>query len=296
MAPRPEGFPHDALVNELAVAFRRSQYQILAQINAAISSGKLRLAAERRMQLAAVVATLDQLGAYVDPLARQAVRRAFIEGSEKTARDIAGIVSIRTVTPATFTGVSEEAIKALQDAATDRLDLARRGVGRRVEDFYAKAGRRAVAQALLGADGSPDSARKSLTRIIKQDPEYKRLQKQGITGFVDRANKKWRLDTYSEMVVRTTTREAVVQGQMLRMAANGVELARVSSHMTACDLCRPYEGKLISLSGGLSEYQGEAILPIPFPPFHPNCRHTLEPVVLEVEQLRQQLEGQGATG
>lgn len=291
MARRPEPLPHDRIVNELADAFRTSQRDILRQIQAAIRVGNLEFAAERRLQLAAVVAALDQLGAATEPAARRAVRDAFNEGSEKTAAAIGAQIGRKVLVPESFTGVSVDAIRALQDSATDRLRQARVTVGRRTEDLYAKAGRRATVRALLGADGSPQQAARQLRRDLLRDPEVKKLFKDGVTGFVDRANKKWALDTYSEMVVRTTTREAVVQGQVLRMASHGVNVARVSMHASACKICQPYEGRLISLDGSVTEFQGVAVgdASVPLPPYHPNCRHTIEPVVLEIEQLRQEM-------
>jgi hypothetical protein len=296
MARRPEYLPHDEIVNELAESFRVSQRQILRQIQAAIRIGNLEFAAERRLQLAAVVAALDQLGAATEPATRRAVREAFEDGSERTAGAIGAQIGTRVIVPDAFTGVSVDAIRALQDSAIDRLRDARSTVGRRTEDLYAKAGRRAAVRALLGADGSPQQAARQLRRDLLRDPEVKKLFKDGVTGFVDRANKKWALDTYSEMVVRTTTRQAVVQGQVLRMASHGVNLCRVSMHASSCQICRPYEGRLISLDGSLTEWQGQTVgdSSVPLPPYHPNCRHTIEPVVIEIEELRQTMSAANA--
>lgn len=291
MARRPEPLPHDKLVNELADTFRASQRQILRQIEAAVRIGNLRYAQERRLQLAAVIAALDQLGAATEPAARRAVKEAFNEGSQTAATAIGAQIGREVPVPEAFTGVAKDAIEALQRSATDRLRASRDMVGRRVDDFYARAGRRAAVRALLGADGSPQSAARALAKDIRSTPEYKRLAKKGITGFVDAANKQWSLDTYSEMVVRTTTREAVVQGQVMRMASHGVNLARVSMHASACKICQPYEGRLVSLDGSVTEFQGQSVgdASVPLPPYHPNCRHTIEPVVAEIETLRQQM-------
>lgn len=288
MAPRPERLPHDRIVDDLATAFRQSQVLILAQIRAAVQSGNLFKASERRLQLAAVIAALDQLGARVDPMAREAVQRAYDEGAATATTQIGAQIGRRPLASSTFNGVRIEAIDQLQAAAVDRLDASRRTVGRRVEDFYARAGRRAAVRALLGADGSPAEAARALARDISRDPDYQRLLKKGVTGFVDSANRTWSLDTYSEMVVRTTTREAVVQGQVQAMADAGVNLARISQHASSCNICRPFEGVLVSLDGSTTEFQGQSVADasIGLPPYHPNCRHTIEPVVTEFEELR----------
>lgn len=292
MARRPEYLPHDQLVTELAETFKASQRQIMRQMQAALRIGNLEYAVNRRLQLAAVVAALDQLGAATDPAARRAVREAFDDGSQTAAEAIGAQIGRQVDIPRSFTGVSVEAVQVLQDAAAQRLGFARQTVGRRVEDFYAKAGRRAAVRALLGADGSPQAATRALRADLLKDPEVKKLFKDGVTGFVDRANKKWALDTYSEMVVRTTTREAVVQGQLIRMASHGVNVCRVSMHASSCKICQPFEGRLISLDGSVTEFQGQSVgdSSVPLPPYHPNCRHTIEPVVTEIETLRQEME------
>ena len=282
--------PSDARARELARIYASAQRAIMAQVQAALRSGNLERATERRLQLAAVLALLDQLGAATDPLARDLARQAFTDGSALAAKDLAKTAGVRigsVQVPSSFTGVSRDAVLTLEDSILGRLRTARQTVGRRVDDVYARAGRRQALRSLLGAEGSPRAA----TRALSRD-----LQRRGVTGFVDKAGKQWALDTYSEMVVRTVTREAVVQGQLTRMASHGVNLARVSTHSSSCSICVPWQGRLVSLDGGTSEFQGEAVADIgsvPVPPYHPNCRHTLQPVVVEIEELRQQMVAEG---
>jgi hypothetical protein len=288
MAKR-EPFPHDDLVEEMARTFRDVQRTLAAQIQSAISQGRLEYAAERRMQYAAVLATLDRLGAQTDPLAAKAVADAYKEGAGKAGAQISQQAGFAVSVPYSFTGVQQDAIEALQREVVDRLGISRRMVGRSVDDLYAKAGRRATVRALLGADGSPQIAARRLKADLLKEPYVKRLIQQGGTGFVDRAGKKWSLQTYSEMVIRTTTRNAVVQGQIAKMASLGINLLRVSTHASACKLCIPYQGRLLSIDGSITEYNGESVADISnAPTYHPNCRHTVIPVVAEydVERLK----------
>ena len=288
MAKR-EPFPHDDLVEEMARTFRDVQRTLAAQIQSAISQGRLEYAAERRMQYAAVLATLDRLGAQTDPLAAKAVADAYKEGAGKAGAQISQQAGFAVSVPYSFTGVQQDAIEALQVEVVDRLGISRRMVGRSIDDLYAKAGRRATVRALLGADGSPQIAARRLKADLLREPYVKRLIQQGGTGFVDRAGKKWSLQTYSEMVVRTTTRNAVVQGQIAKMASLGINLLRVSTHASACKLCIPYQGRLLSIDGSITEYNGESVADISnAPTYHPNCRHTVIPVVAEydVERLK----------
>ena len=291
MAKR-EPFPHDDLVEEMARTFRDVQRTLAAQIQSAIAQGRLEFAAERRMQYAAVLATLDRLGAQTDSQARKVVSDAFKEGAGKAGAQISQQAGFAVSVPLSFTGVQQDAIEALQREVVDSLGISRRTVGRSVEDLYAKAGRRATVRALLGADGSPQIAARRLKADLLREPYVKRLIEKGGTGFTDRAGKKWSLQSYSEMVVRTTTRKAVVEGQIAKMASLGVNLARVSTHASACPICVPKQGRLVSLDGSTSDYNGEAVADLSSvgaPPYHPNCRHTLQPVVADIEALRQEM-------
>ena len=276
MATEPR-LPSDHAAARLERIYAQAQRAIVAQVQAALAAGQLMRAQERRLQLAAVLATLDQLGAATDPLARQLAAQAYTDGSDTVVRELRRITAGPVTVPGSFTGVQTHAVRLLEDAILGRLDTARRTVGRQVEDVYARAGKRATMRALLGADSSPQMA----TAELRRD-----LQSRGITGFVDRAGRQWRLDTYAEMAIRTTTREAVVQGSMDRMASHGIDLARVSTHGGSCAICSPYEGRLVSLSGQTVEYQGEAVMDASIvPPYHPRCRHSLAPVVVDVEEF-----------
>lgn len=296
MAEQRDVFPAlDRRERELTRVFRQAQATIVAQVRVALAAGQLERAQDRRLALAAVVATLDRLGAEVSPLARELVRAAVAQGAERAAKGIS-LVPAGPLDQGAFFQVSQAAVDTLTSTMLGRTDLAVRTVGRTVEDVYARAGRRAALRAVLGTEGSPRAARRQLVQDLLRDRDVRRLVRQdGVTGFVDRAGKRWALDTYAEMVVRTTTREAVVQGSLARMAAHGVNLARVSRHASPCDVCAPWEGVLVSLDGQTTAFQGEAVsslgaLPGGGPPFHPNCRHTLQPVAARIEALRRELQ------
>lgn len=297
MATDPRRLPHQRIVREIDALHREAERTIARQVRAAILSGDLATAQRRRLQLAAVIATLDRLGAAVDARARLLVRDAVSEGAEVTARQIAGLRVTAPEIPGAFAGVSGEAVATLHESIANNLRGSRSTVGRQVADVYAREQRAATLRALLGADGSPRETRAELMRRLLQDQQVQRLiATDGVTGFIDRAGRRWTLRSYSDMAVRTVTREAVVQGQLARMAAHGINLARISKHGTTCDICRPWEGRLVSLDGTTSSYEGEAVatlgaLPNGGPPFHPNCEHSLAPVAVRIERLARELLG-----
>lgn len=299
MASRPDRFPYEARVNELVMLYKRAQRDIVGQIRDAILNHNLAVAGQRASQLASVLRALDELGVRTDPLARRLVQDAFSQSAARAAQQVASLAVSLPEIPGAFSGVSVDAVRALEESVLGRLVNARQMIGRSVDDLYARAGRRAALRAVLGADGSPRSAGRNLMRDLMRDPQIRQTVMRGGAGFVDRAGRRWQLGDYADMAVRTVTREAVVQGAIARMAAHGVNVARVSRHNNPCTVCMPWEGRLVSLDGRTAAYEGEGVadlsaLPNGGPPFHPRCRHSLAPVASRIEQVRRELEQQAA--
>lgn len=289
MATRPDPFPYERRLRDLDRLYAEAQATIAARIETAVRSRDLFEARRARMQLASIIAVLDQLGATVTPIARKLVADAFQQGADRTLREIRAMRVSAPEIPGAFTGVSRQAVEQLQASLLDRLDSANQTLGRRVEDIYARETRRASLRAILGQSGSPRAATNDLMLRLQRDRQVAALARDGGVGFVDSAGKRWQLRSYAGMAVRTTTREAVVQGAMTRMVSHGIDLARVSSHASSCSICQPFEGRLVSITGATTEYQGEAVMTGRVPPFHPNCRHSLAPFVIEVEDLKREL-------
>lgn len=294
MASRPDRLPYEARVRDLVLTYRRAQRTIVMQIRQALATADLRYAEQRAAQLASVISTLDRLGVQTDPQARRLVALAFGQSADRARAEIMRLRIEAPEIPGTFAGVSEQAVITLQDSITGRLDAARQLVGRSVDDLYAHAGRRAALRAVLGADASPRAARAGLIRDLMRDANVQRMLRQGGYGFIDRSGRRWALGDYADMAVRTVTREAVVQGSLTRMASHGITLARVTRHASSCPVCKPWEGRLVSLDGQTADHQGEAVadlsaLPNGGPPFHPRCRHTISPVATRIDAIRDEL-------
>jgi len=82
----------------------------------------------------------------------------------------------------------------------------------------------------------------------------------------------WNMRTYTEMVARTTTMEAHLQGTANRLVEQGHDLIKVSTHRGACPLCEPWQGKVLSITGKTKGYptlEDAKAAKL----FHPRCRH-----------------------
>ncbi len=94
----------------------------------------------------------------------------------------------------------------------------------------------------------------------------------GITGFTDVSGRNWDLASYAEMAVRTGTGNAVRQGRFDKFSANDKDLVMVSDSPEECEICRPYEGKVLSITGNTPGYQTVADATAAGL-FHASCTH-----------------------
>ena len=100
----------------------------------------------------------------------------------------------------------------------------------------------------------------------------------GITRFVDSAGRQWPLHRYAEMSVRTGVHNASREGHQTGLLDYGHDLIMISTHGGTCRLCAPWEGKVLAITGEVSEASRQYMdgylddaksngL------YHPNCRH-----------------------
>jgi hypothetical protein len=107
------------------------------------------------------------------------------------------------------------------------------------------------------------------------------FREQGVFYFIDKGNHRWELDRYTEMLIRTKAVEARNRGLVNRVVENDYDLVQVSDHFNECELCHPWEGKILSLTGRTSGYPtlDEATAA---GLFHPNCRHAINTINLKL--------------
>lgn len=259
--------------------YRTAAEQLRRQLRDDIMSGRVGSAVYRRRQLAAVRRELAALG--------QRTRLSPVEiiatGYDKGALIVDRIAGKQAQAAYAFTGAHRQSAQVLAENLTSRLDGARDLVGRRVEDAY-----RDAALEVIGADVASGSTRRETSRRLAD-----KLARQGITGFVDKRGAQWQLDTYVEMVARTTTREAMSVGTDRRMRETGQQLITISAHATDTEICKPYEGKTFALPG--IEVPGYDTIDT-LPPFHPRCLHVATPAAENLDSLLRELGVSAETG
>lgn len=125
------------------------------------------------------------------------------------------------------------------DELTARVMAAMRQVPRLLEHTY----REAVAA------GAAEVAGGKVTRLQASQHVLDRLGSRGITGFRDVAGRNWSLSSYVEMAVRTETGRVAIDGHTTALLDAGQDLVKISDSPRECPTCRPWEGKILSLTG-----------------------------------------------
>lgn len=255
-------------IDALVAILREAETELTLAVERSLMSGNLGTASFQSQQLAEIQALLQQVRGETVPRAVEILRATYKEGLK-----VASLSGLSDSSP--FSGIHEEAVKVLSDSMTQRLDDAFATVGRRVEDVFRKEGLRLSALQL--AEGS--------TRVEASASLVDALKRQGITAFQDRAGREWGLTRYSDMVLRTTTREATSEGTRNRLIEGGLDLVEWVAAADCCDRCQEFAGKVFSLTGATDGYEVLDELP----PIHPNDICVIVPATVTLDELEKAL-------
>lgn len=90
---------------------------------------------------------------------------------------------------------------------------------------------------------------------------------------IEVGNRLYNVRSYSEMLSRTTLREAQTAATLDVCDQYDNDLVQFSDHQTECEQCKEFEGNIYSISGKHPDYPPLEEMP----PIHPNCEHSLLP-------------------
>ena len=240
----------------------------------ALERGNLASADYRRRILAQIAAELEAARAELGVQVARVVGDSYGYGIAAAEADVAGRIAGAELEA--FGNVHADAVRVIAANLRGALDDALVFIGRSADDLFRQAGLEASAS-LLATSGT---RREASALMVRQ------LAKKGATAFVDAAGREWPLSSYSRMVVRTTSREAVSVATLNRLAETpGVELVQVSKHLggTDCGICGEWEGRVFRLTFDAPEWARAFPVLDVVPPFHPNCRHVIGAGPLEAE-------------
>ncbi|MCX5362885.1 phage minor capsid protein [Streptomyces sp. NBC_00124] len=183
-------------------------------------------------------AVVDELGKAITLEVFDVVAEAYNTGHRAAVAELGALSDdarrlVDDVTP------NAQAVDRLAAETVDLLTDRHRSILRAVDDGYRAVVSEVTATPLLGT-----GTRRQATQDAMQ-----RFTDRGIRSFTDRAGRRWQLTSYAEMAVRTSVGRAATEAHMRTLSDAGVELVIVSNAPRECPLCRPWEGKVLSLTG-----------------------------------------------
>jgi hypothetical protein len=283
------------LAAEVARLYQDAETALLEKLAAALAAdidsprwAELKLAAIGNLRTA-VETVAEALQTDTDGAVRRALVEAYGRGrqaavAELGALDIGRELAARDALP------NAPAVDRLAASLAEDTRPVYARITRVVLDLYRSITSRASASTLLGG----------LTRRQASQRALDQFANRGISGFVDAAGRSWDMATYAEMAVRSVTARAAIEGHIDALGEIGVGLVIVSNAPLECEICRPWEGETLTLSGQSGPHTIQAehatqtvgrlrrrprIIPVHVAGslvearaaglFHPNCRHSL---------------------
>ncbi|OZC55069.1 hypothetical protein CH289_07695 [Rhodococcus sp. RS1C4] len=269
----------EGLATGLVDLYSDSEAVLLSKVTAAVAAGKTNNWAET--QLAEVqklkYESMDVVNALASAEQKElglAIGTAANRGTRAASADLlaAGI------TTSAAGVIDRHATQALVTETLAKTRGTHQLILRSTDDAYRRVIAEVTGRVLTGSVTREQAAQQALNRLAKQ----------GITGFVDKAGRRWNAATYVEMATRSSVMRAFAAGHEARLRSQGITLVRISAHSNPAPQCAPYEGKILSLDNETgtvvkeSEIDGSDVEVKIFATIreaisrglhHPNCRH-----------------------
>lgn len=211
----------------MTVAERRARNRALAELAAN------RAAATRELQAIALQIVSDLRR---EDLANRLVTIAANEGEAAAAASLrfAGVPRVAPVV-----GTASQAVAMVALSLQSRLEVLNQRLTRYPQDAYQR----------IVAMYSPNTILGVTTSRVQQAATVQRFLAEGITGFVDRADRRWTIGAYAEMAGRTTVNRAFNDAGIWRMGQSGINLVTVVRGLDSCRKCAAWAGAILSTDG-----------------------------------------------
>lgn len=171
-----------------------------------------------------------------------------------------------TPTDEVFFRKNDDKLNALMETVEKDFNNANAAVLRRMDDVYR--------QTIFKAQVHYNTGNVGLDKAIDMATED--FLAKEIDAIIYSDGKKVNIASYAEMALRTANHRAYLMAEGKKRQEMGLYLVVVSAHATACELCVPWQGKII-IDGGSKEVGDYPLLSEAMEAglFHPQCRHNL---------------------
>jgi hypothetical protein len=249
-----------ALARAVASEYEKAERVMVARIARNLAKGidGPRWAEEKLAQLRAyrkeMVALITDLNREAKTGATTALTEAYKQGGLAAVDEMA-----RFGTPGLEPLAGAKSLEKLLSETLGYLGSMNKRILRVSMDAYRDAVAAGVDQVLLG----------TMTRRQASQSVLDAFARKGVAPLFDKAGRAMNMIGYAEMAVRTGAMNASFAGHLESLQSFGMDLVIVSEDGSPCERCAPWEGEILSISGGNTQYQtvDDAMEDIG----HPNC-------------------------
>ena len=224
---------------------------------------------ERQARLREILGIIDDLQKVSDDWAETNIPKIYRRGVSQTSEGFKGMNDGFKVYA--FKGVDKKAVNLLTDdvkmAFGDTMFALRKNSQKALTAIQKTSMQNAIIRDTIAGQGAFTTKKEIVDELKSKGIEVFR-------AYGPKRSRKFRLQDYADVLVRSQTAKAYNSGAVARSMAAGRKFMRVSvitPDIDGYDICNEHEGKILDL------LDGSQVLP----PFHPRCRHTLIPVSFE---------------
>ena len=179
-----------------------------------------------------------------------------------------------------FFKVNDNKVTAMIDALNNDLQRANTAVLRMINDQY----RSTIFKAGMFVSNGVYTEEKAVDKAIQE------FAAKGLNCIEYRDGRRVNIADYASMAVRTANQRAYMVGEGEFRKEIGETLVIISRHSTSCELCKPFEGKVLidDVYSGGSQEDGDYMLlseAMEQGLYHPRCRHGLGTYYPELEEI-----------
>lgn len=254
-----------------ASLFSGGELAVLGAFAALLGGSAMRKSRYRRLTRRRVKQQFDQTVARIcAALAEEAqsvARDTLVRAYEATAEEISAFAEEVAADSERMQREMTQIVDVLTRQINNSVEIELRHMRRDTDDVY-----RQVIEQVRGDWLSPGNASKLNAEVQNAINEF---AGRGVTGFTDKAGRRWGLYEYANMAMRTAIHRAGLQATIDTMRASGYDLAYITRHPGACPLCERWYGTILSISGNDPTHpslQGAMDQGL----FHPNCADVLQ--------------------
>lgn len=237
----PEPSPAERLLLE---TYQLAEAHLQRHVNMhyrGVVRGREETEAARRHQAAqqvaaATAAAVDFLDGTIPGLLGEILIAAANRGEAEAVRQLQAVRGGDGYQPG---GANLGALDRLATNLIARATEAHGAILRVVPDVFRQALAQVLPSVLVGVDRRRDASQRALWDLTDR----------GVTRFQDNAGRNWRLSSYVEMAARTGAARAQLDAQHDRLASVGHDLVIVNGSGDRCPRCRPWHGKVLSITG-----------------------------------------------